>query len=58
MSLGNNNKNVQAKFLESELFSWGNFFLVTLAKNFVIILVVKQTTYYAKVSNITILWFF
>ena len=55
MSLGNNNKNVQAKFLESELFSWGNFFLVTLAKNFVIILVVKQTTYYAKVSNITIL---
>ena len=33
----------------------GNLFLVTLAKIFVIILVVKQITYIGKVSDITIL---
>ena len=33
----------------------GNCFLVTLAKIFIIILVVKQNTYNAKVSDITIL---
>ena len=36
----------------------GNWFLVTLAKIFIIILVVKQITYNAKVSDITILYFF
>ena len=35
-----------------------HWFLVTLAKIFVIILVVKQITYNVKVSDITILWFF
>ena len=38
-----------------ELVSQGNLFLVTLAKIFVIILMVKQITYNAKVSDITIL---
>ena len=33
----------------------GNWFLVTLAKIFIIIIVVKQITYNAKVSDITIL---
>ena len=36
-------------------FAGGNWFLVTLAKIFVIILMVKQITYNAKVSDITIL---
>ena len=36
----------------------GNLFLVTLAKIFVIVLMVKQITYNAKVSVITILRFF
>ena len=38
-----------------KLVSWGSWFLVTLAKIFVIILMVKQITYNAKVSDITIL---
>ena len=38
-----------------KLVAQGNLFLVTLAKIFVIILVVKQITYNAKVSDITIL---
>ena len=41
-----------------KLVSQENWFLVTLAKTFVIKLVVKQITYNAKVSDITILWFF
>ena len=38
-----------------QVVSRGNWFLVTLAKIFVIILMVKQITYNAKVSDITIL---
>ena len=38
--------------------SQGNRFLVNLAKSFIIILVVKQVTYKAKVSDITVLLFF
>ena len=38
-----------------KLVSQENWFLVTLAKTFVIKLVVKQITYNAKVSDITIL---
>ena len=38
-----------------KLVSQGSWFLVTLAKIFVIILMVKQITYNAKVSDITIL---
>ena len=38
-----------------ELVSQGNWLLVTLAKIFILILVVKQITYNAKVSDITIL---
>ena len=37
-----------------KLVSQGNLFLVTLAEIFIIILVVKQITYNAKVSDITI----
>ena len=44
--------------LAGKLVWQGNFFLVTLANIFVIILVVKEITYNAKVSNITILRFF
>ena len=38
-----------------ELVSQGKWLLVTLAKIFILILVVKQITYNAKVSDITIL---
>ena len=40
------------------LVSWGDWFLVTYPKIFIIILVVKQITYNVKISDITILWFF
>ena len=40
------------------LVSHGNWFLVNLAKIFIIILVVKQVTYNANVTDTTILWFF
>ena len=36
----------------------GNLFLVNLAKIFIMVLVVKQGTYNAKVSGITVLQFF
>ena len=39
--------------LAGKLVWQGNLFLVTLAKIFIIILVVKQITYNAKVSDIT-----
>ena len=41
--------------LAGKLVSQGNWFLVTLAKIFFIILMVKQITYNAKVNDITIL---
>ena len=41
--------------LAGKLVWQGNWFLVTLAKTFIIILAVKQITYNAKVSDITIL---
>ena len=41
--------------LAEKLASQGNWFLVTVAKIFITILVVKEITYNAKVSDITVL---
>ena len=51
-------RRVRDWFRGVRLVSWGDWFLVTYPKIFIIILVVKQITYNAKISDITILWFF